>query len=166
MGINGFLGSRIRSVAQTTSVQLTIGVVLPVGVKEKDMKDIEKLREKAAKANKELRDAEDKIVQETSLPMLRKSVGKCFKFINSYGGSYERWPLYIKIVSIDEKTLSFNTIEFQKTSLELAEAKLDKKWNFRGESYFNDSNYIEISKSEFNKARSNFKKLLMKILDS
>lgn len=137
-----------------------------MGVKEKDMKDITKLREKAAKINRELSEAEDKIVQETSLPMLRKSIGKCFKFINSYGGNYEKWPLYIKIVSIDEKSLSFNTIEFQKTSLELAEAKLDKKWNFRGKSYFNDSNYIEISKSEFNKARSNFKKLLTKILDS
>jgi len=125
---------------------------------------LESLRMKAQKAQNAYREAEEEEKNKTSIPVLRKSVGKCFKFINSYGGDYQRWPLYIKIVSFDEKAMTFNTVEFQKTSMEIAEAKLERRWNFRGQTYFNNSSYIEIPKSEYERAKKNFKKLLLKIL--
>jgi len=119
---------------------------------KKEEKEIEELRLKANIASNKLRDKIDAYNNEIAVPALRKAVGKCFKYINSYGGSYERWPLYLKIIDLDEKNLQFKTLEFQRTSLEIVEIKLDKKYNFGGKNYFSDSNYIEIPLSEYKRA--------------
>lgn len=126
---------------------------------------LETLRIKAQKAQNAYHEAEQDEINKTSIPVLRRSVGKCFKYINGYGGNYDKWPLYIKIVSFDEKKMSFTTVEFQKTSMELAEAKLSKRYNFSGQNYFNDTSYIGIPKAEYERAKKNFKKLLLGILD-
>lgn len=46
-------------------------------------------------------------------PVLRRMVGQCFVYRNRYSGG-ESWPLYSRIVSINDKTLSFTTTEFQR----------------------------------------------------
>lgn len=128
---------------------------------------IDKLREDFNKARVKLIDAEDKIKEEVSKPMLRKSIGKCFKYMNSYGISdnCRRWLLYIKIVDFDEKKMNFKTIQFQKTTLDSIEIKFKQVWNFNSENYFDTSgDYIEITNSEFERARKSLLKIVDKIM--
>jgi len=45
----------------------------------------------------ELRELEIEMI---TMPTLKKNIGKCFKFKNSYGGS-DSWWLYIKIIGLN-----------------------------------------------------------------
>ena len=129
-------------------------------------KQLEKLTKEYHNIGSKIQAIKDKDIKEKALPMLRDIVGKCFKYRNSYGGSYEKWWLYLQVKSIDEKSLSFTCVEFQRTSMDIIEIKLDKKFNWNGKNYFdNNSSYIEIPKSEFNKAKRSFKKMIEKIID-
>ena len=133
-----------------------------VSMKTKD--ELEKLTILAHKAARKLKDAEDEIRNKIARPILRKSVGTCFKYINSYGGNHDRWNLYLKIVSFDEGSMSFTCVQFQRTSLDIVEVKLNQVYNFRGESYFNDTGYIKISKSEYNRAKKSILNTVTRIL--
>lgn len=124
---------------------------------------LEKLKQKRQNIQQKINKLEEQEIEEISLPTLKKSVGKCFKFINSYGSSHPKWPLYLKIISIDEKDLMFNTISFQITSLKNVEAKLEEKYNYRGRNYFDDTSYQEIPKAEFEKAKKQFLKTINNI---
>lgn len=128
------------------------------------MENEKKLREQKAKIDRKISDIEYKKLIEVSIPQLKKSVGKCFKYHNSYGSNYPRWFLYSKIVSIDEKNMSFKTVEFQKTSMNFVEIKFSQKYNFNGKSYFNSGDYIEIKKSEYERAKKGILKTVQKIL--
>lgn len=123
--------------------------------------EIELLKQKANRASVALRDKEEEYTKLLVLPSLRKMVGKCFKYINSYGGDIQKkWNLYIKIVSIDEKNISFTCVEFQRTSLEIVEVRLSKKYNWGGKNHFKDSNYIPIKNSEYNRAKKSLLKFI------
>jgi len=134
--------------------------------KTKLEKELEVLLQKKNKAYISYSNKEDEYNALIALPSLRKSIGKCFKFINSYGSSYPKWNLYLKVISIDEKTLSFKCIQFQKTSMDKIEVGLESKFNWRGESYFNDSNYIEITNAEYNRAKKSLLKFISEKLKS
>lgn len=125
------------------------------------MEELEELRRKAAIARRKLDDAEEEERNKTIRPALRKTIGKCFKYINSYGGNLPRWPLYVKVIDMDEKSLTFSTIEFQRTSLDTVEVKLSQKYNFYGKNYMEGSGYIPIPNSEYNRA----KKALLKFME-
>lgn len=129
------------------------------------MKDIEKLKEEKDKIQRAINDIEYKRMVEVSLPELKRSVGRCFKYRNSYGGTYDRWYLYLKIVGIDEKDMSFKTVEFQNTSMEIVEIRYDRKFNFDGKFYFDGGNYIEIKPSEFERAKKALLTKIAKILN-
>lgn len=121
---------------------------------------LKKLKEKAEKARVAYQNEQEKYDNKIALPNLRKMVGKCFKYHNSYGGNLPRWFLYSKVISIDEKTLTFTCIEFQRTSLERVEVELTRKYNYRGENFFDGTNYIKISSSEYNRAKRSLLKFM------
>lgn len=124
-------------------------------------KEIEVLTKKHQKIGCLLRNKEDEFTRLVSLPNLKKSVGKCFKYRNSYGGDSKKWYLYTKIVSIDEKTMTFTCVEFQRTSMDMVEIKYAYKYNWGGENAFKKyGNYIPIPDSEYNRA----KKTLLKFV--
>lgn len=130
------------------------------------MKELEKLRQKAAEASIALYRAEDELKNKEVLPLLKKMLGKCFKYHNSYGGDYERWWLYAKVVAIDEKKYNITVVEFQRTSMEKIEVQLNKKTVFNGRLFFGeDSGYYPITRSEYNSAAKNLKKFIIEKLD-
>ena len=131
----------------------------------KELKKLEQLKERRNNLERQIEDLEYKEMIETSLPKLKKIIGKCFKYHNSYGGNYERWWLYVKVLSIDEKNMTFNCVEFQRTSMDIAEIKLEKKYNFRGKNYFDGMSYAPISQSEYSRAKRALKKFIIKKLE-
>mgnify|MGYP001611764821 CR=1 FL=1 len=98
---------------------------------------LEKLKIERNKLERQISDIEYKKLVEISIPQLKESVGRCFKYRNSYGSNSKSWWLYLKILSVDEKIMSFKTIEFQQTSMDFIEIKFDQKYNFNGKNYFN-----------------------------
>lgn len=127
-------------------------------MKQKDI--LKELEVKANKARWAFQNKQDEYNNKIALPSLRKMVGKCFKYHNSYGGDLPRWFLYSKVISIDEKTLTFTCISFQRTSLERVEIELTKKFNFNGKNYFDGSNYIPVSTAEYNRAKNSLLKFM------
>ena len=126
-------------------------------MKDNILKDLEK---KANKARWAFQNKQNEYNNKIALPNLRKMVGKCFKYHNSYGGDLPRWFLYSKVISIDEKTLTFTCISFQRTSLEKVDVELEKKFNFNGKNYFDGSNYIPVSSVEYNRAKKSLLKFM------
>ncbi len=118
----------------------------------KKKKSLDELKKIAGRAQHELSVALQAQSDAVLLPKLRKTVGKCFRYINSYGGHLTKWPLYVKVLSIDEKRMTFKVIEFQRTSMEIVEVKLDTEYNYN-ENHFDNRNYIEISATEYNRAK-------------
>lgn len=123
-------------------------------------KDLKVLEDKARKAQLRFINKKNDYEAKVALPSLRKTVGKCFKYLNGYGGDKAKWYLYLKVISIDEKNLNYKCVEFQRTSLEIVEVKLGTKYNWRGNNYFNGSNYIEISNAEYNRAKKSLLKFM------
>lgn len=99
------------------------------------------------------------------LPEMRKLIGKCFMYKNTYGGG-KTWPLYIKVMGIDEKNLNLQCVEFQKTSLEIVEIKLREAITCRGQNQFTrNDGYYPISNAEYNKAKKSLKKFIIEKLE-
>lgn len=134
---------------------------------EKEKQQIKELELKANKILRKKGDLEYRIMLEENLPILKKSIGRCFKYHNSYGGNSEKWWLYLKINSIDEKTMTYTCTEFQRDSRERLEIKWDKKFNFKGEFCFDNygQGYTEISLPEYNRAKKSILKLAEKLLE-
>lgn len=127
---------------------------------------INQLRQKANKARFALEEAEEQYRNETLLPEMRKLIGKCFKYYNSYGGDRARWNLYVKVIGLDKKTLNLKVVEFQKTSMGIVEIRLDSKITYRGENQLVKSDgYIPITTKEYNQAKSRLKKFIIKQLE-
>jgi hypothetical protein len=130
------------------------------------MEKLTELIEKRDKLQRKISDIEYKNLIEVSLPKLKKAIGKCYKYNNSYGcgDNCRAWPLYIQIVSIDESNMQFKTIEFQYTTFGHVEVKTENKFNFNGKNYFNGKGYIEITNKEFNQAKKRFINTLTSLL--
>ena len=133
---------------------------------KKELKKLEQLKDKSHQLQRQVSNLEYKRMVELALPNLRKFIGKCFKYHNSYGSQHERWWLYSKVISVDEKNMMFNCIEFQRTSLEKIEIELEKKFNFNGENFFTRmSGYIEITANEYNLEKRKLKKFVIEKLE-
>lgn len=61
----------------------------------KTKKQWERQRSEAADAIHEI-EAKERAERNASL------VGKCFRYHNSYGGGYEKWWLYARVIGVDE----------------------------------------------------------------
>lgn len=117
---------------------------------------IDALRKKAAAYERQARALEERHRDAVSRPILRQSVGECFVFNNSYGTGCERWPLYAMIVSFNEADMTFETVQFQRSTREQIEIELEVVHNYEGRNYFRDSSgWRPITKAEFNDARNN-----------
>ena len=124
--------------------------------------NLEQLKGKRDKLVRQINDIEYKKLVEVSVPKLKKMVGQCFKYHNSYGVNHDRWWLYCKVKEVNEKTMEFTTVEFQRTSMEAIEVKLDRKFNFNGENFFDRmGGYIAITNSEYNRAKKSLKKFIL-----
>lgn len=89
-------------------------------------------------------------------PLLKKLVGKCYKFSNTYGvgDDMRRWPLYARIVGFDEKDMSFESVEFQLTTRNNIEIRFRKRDNFDCRSHYSlSTGWVEISLKEYDRAR-------------
>lgn len=116
---------------------------------------IEELQLEAQKAQRRFMEAEEERKNREVLPLLRKMKGQCFKYHNSYGGNRARWWLYCKVESVDEENYQLNVVEFQKTSMDIAEVRWTKKFSFNGEIFFGEnSGYYKITASEYNRAKN------------
>ena len=129
-------------------------------------KEIEKLKKEERIIARKRIDLEYKEKIEVNVPILKKSVGRCFKYHNSYGGNYPSWWLYYKIISINEKDMTFTGVEFQKTSKDVVEIKYNKKFSFDGEFYFEGMNWIEITPKEYRKEAKKMLKIATKLLNA
>lgn len=116
--------------------------------------DLEALKLKAARLLGRIRDLEEKERDEIARPKLRASVGRCFVFDNSYGPG-ERWPLYAKIVSFNEQTMTFNTIQIQHTSRKELRFNYDVNYCYEGKSYFAGHDWKEIPAKQFDNVAKN-----------
>lgn len=120
------------------------------------------LHDRVRKLNMRIRDLEDAERNEVSIPFLRKQVGKCFKYHNSYScpkDDSERWFIYARILSFDEKNMTFNTIEFEDKHDKKVEIAYERRYNFQGESHFAHG-WIPIEQNEYHRARKRLQKFL------
>src|SRR5579859_6870379 len=115
---------------------------------------IARLEAKVGRLSRQLTNLREEENDEVHRPILRKSVGKCFKYLNSYGGyggDHEKWWLYARVVSFDEKNLTYKTVQFQHTSMQRVEIEYERCFNWQAGSYF-DNSWIEITRIEYNEA--------------
>jgi len=134
-------------------------------MKKEEKKKLEQLKDKERTINRRIQDLEYKEMVEDSLPALRKVVGKVYKYHNSYGGDHERWWLYVKVLSVNEKDMSFMCVEFQRTSMARIEIVYEAEYNWRGGHKFDSMDYIEITQAEYNRAKKAAKKFIIEKLD-
>ena len=72
----------------------------------------------------------------------RKLVGKCFKYLNSYGGDSAKWWLYVRVT---RGGVSATCIEFQRTSMDIFEMRANH-W------FSKNDGHIEIPRVEYDAA--------------
>ncbi len=127
---------------------------------------IEELRKEARLLEAKAREIEERERDAVQRPILRKSVGKCFKFSNSYGGDYPRWPMYARVVSFDEKEMTFETVEFQHTSRQIIEISYERRHNYNGRDWFAEegTGWEHISASEYERARKATLRFVVKLI--
>ena len=130
-------------------------------------KTIDELRIDFRKAQAALNAAEDERRDAVARPILRQSVGKCFKYSNTYGVSdgCRRWPLYCKVTGFDEKNMTFTTVQFQHTSRNNVQIEIERVWNFRGDNRLVPENGWEpIGNGEFERARKSILNTIKRVL--
>ena len=126
--------------------------------------EIEVLNKKIGRLQNQRQRLVDAETKETSLPELRKTVGKCFRFTNSYGQG-EDWPLYARVISLNEAEMSFQTVQFQHTSRKIVEIEYEKRYNWRGQDHFARDSWTEIPLSEYNEAKRKALKFVQTLLE-
>ncbi len=126
---------------------------------------LEELRQRAWATAGKLRDAEEEARNKIGRPLLRKQVGKCFVYSNSYG-SGERWPLYARIVNFNEKDMTFEAVEFQNTSMNRIEIHYHCRYNFERQSSFSvQSGWRPITVTEYNRRKRALLRLVDRLLE-
>lgn len=120
------------------------------------------------KGNRLLMRAEHLLEQErdeVARPKLRAMLGKCFKYLNSYGSGDPKWFYYVRIVSFNEKDMSFRVVTFQHTSRKRLEIEWEQTYNYRADTRYNADNGWElVSAAEYDRERRkllNFAKTLL-----
>ena len=131
----------------------------------KRFEQIEKLRGEAGVLLRQANEIEEEERNEVQRPILRKAVGKCFKFRNSYGGDRPKWWLYAKIVSFDEKEMTFNTVQFEHTSQPKIEVDYVRQYCYNGRNRFNEGDgWIAISAAEYEREAKKLLKTVHSLL--
>ena len=103
-------------------------------------------KEQLEKIIDDAREELSEIVDKENLENNRSLVGKCFKYLNRYGGYDTTWWIYRKVLGIDSEGF-LTRIEFQ--------TDCNGKITIEKESEFTmwSSNWTEIHQREFDEAR-------------
>jgi hypothetical protein len=129
--------------------------------------EIAKLQQRADKLACRLRYLQEREHNEVAAPELRKSVGRCFKFLNSYGGDSEKWWFYVRIISFNDRDMTYGTVQFQSTSAHHIEVEYEKQYNWQGQSRFGEGRgWVPISVAEYNRANRAVQRHLKEILET
>lgn len=115
--------------------------------------EIKNLKKIESEYYRQIQEIKEKIKLLEELPRAKSLVGKCFKYLNSFGPN-ENWWLYIRIVRNDGCDVIID--KFQ----EDAYGKVEFFYAEVSYSHYFGSSYIPISEEEYFKAE---KKLLNKI---
>lgn len=127
------------------------------------MKKLDELKKKRDTLNREIRDIEEKELEEKLLPQLKKQIGDCYVFVNSYGGSSPTWYLYYRVTGVNDDA-SFTVDSFQITGYGTIEIEHGKVLhNFRDDT-FNDRSYKKITIEEYQKAQRDLLEFVKKVL--
>jgi hypothetical protein len=130
------------------------------------IEQVEALEQKAREYAMKAREIKEQELDEVQRPKLRKMVGHCFKFLNSYGGNDAKWWFYSRIVSFNEKNMTFVCAQFQYTSRQQIEIRERVEYNFQWRSAFGvEGGWIPISAAEYNRAKKNLLRAIDRILD-
>ena len=136
-----------------------------------NLKDLKKRKKEIRKERKKLNKEENKInntiQKQEVIPKMKKNIGKCYKFRNSGGGVDSKWWLYIKITGI--KNSCYTTVSFEYPKGEFSEYTMIEIERHVSPSRFEGnisypSNYIEITKEEYNKAREKILKEIEEVI--
>lgn len=127
------------------------------------MSKLEKLRKQRNELDVQIRDIEDKLMEEKILPSLKKRIGKCYVYINSYGGGSEKWNLYHRVLNVDEEA-NYIIDSFQQCSDGRIEIETKTKFNYSGRDSLSDSSYKEITIEEYQEAQKKLLKVIKKVL--
>ena len=133
---------------------------------KKQQSNLEVLRERAWRAQSRFQRALDEERDKVQRPILRRLIGKCFVYRNSYG-SGESWPLYLRIVGFDEKKMTYLAASFQNCTDGRVDFRLHDEHNFQGQHRFGvESGWVPISLRAYNKAKHETWKAVEAILAS
>ncbi len=128
---------------------------------DKREKEIKRLLQTAGRYARRAEELQNEQKAEVYRPALRKYLGKCFKYQNSYGGDSKKWWLYARVTAFDEDALSFGTLEFQRSSENIIEIKQYTHANYDGRNHFGSySGWIPISESEYRLAKAELKRYM------
>ena len=125
-------------------------------MKVRELRSLDKeIRAQHKKITGKMIEVSRELMKQTVIPKLKKLVGKCYVFRNSYGRDvpFERWNLYIKILKLDGENLVSE--KFQLKPIDQADFFVDTYTHI-------DSKYKEITPEEYDKQR---KLLIKKISD-
>lgn len=128
---------------------------------------LEQLKLRAGKLVGMVREIEEEERNKVHRPILRKSVGKCFKYSNSYGASDggRRWPLYAKVISFNEAGLTFEVIRFQRTSRDRIDIEMHREYNYSGNNRMGmEHGWEPITAAEFNRAMKSIRATVLRLM--
>ena len=114
-------------------------------------KTIEQLKDQESKLRVKIFNIENEEIHKRVLPEANKLLGKCYKYLNSYGGGSETkpWWLYRKIVKIDfiidKNKVCVFVDEFQK----ITDGEINFKKKNIGYRDLRGDNYQEITPKEY-----------------
>lgn len=126
--------------------------------------ELQKLDKRMGKLRTRRANIESRYLDACARPKLRKLVGKCFKYRNSYG-SGESWWMYARVISFDERAMNFKAAEFQKTSRDCIQIECESVHIFNGCNRFGvESGWIPISLNEYKREARSIQKFVTGLL--
>jgi hypothetical protein len=115
-------------------------------------KEVREAQQKAQQAQIKFRDLLEEERRKKSRPALRKLVGSCFVYQNSYG-SGSSWPLYARVISFNEKDMCYTTVTFQEPIDGRIEIEKQRAHNYEGGCAFGiERGWKPITQKDYNTA--------------
>ncbi len=115
--------------------------------------ELDEAQAKVQEARLEESKAKDKYRKEVLEPKLRKMIGNCYYYMNSYGGNSKPWRLYAKILNINDD-LDLIVERFQKTENNSIEFEVREELTYFHIPFENDGSWIKCTQATYSKARN------------
>ena len=85
---------------------------------------IEALENQRVAIHKKLNQLKPQIYRLETEPAVKKLIGQCFKYRNSYGSGRKDWWLYSKVLGYNPRNQQLIICSYQRTSLEIIEIRV------------------------------------------